>query len=466
MSEVGGLGGEKTRWSETAENLTDLLTNVIGDVLLSAGVLAYQGAFTVDYRQELTAMWNKRCLSLGIPCAQNFSLIATLGEAVVIRTWNIAGLPVDSFSVDNGIIVSNARRWPLMIDPQGQANKWVKNMEQGNKNLCDQTERRQLHESVRVSHTVWVASHPRESGRRDRSINRMLLSVLHSSLMSSDIMKPGSGDWAVMIGFLQEAATTPLSSGSNVTLLNFMITPQGLQDQLLGILVAKERPELEKKKNELILEGASNKKQLKEIEDKILEVLSTSKGDILQNETAIQILSSSKILSEEIEAKQKVAALTEIEIDEARNQYKPVSKHSSILFFSISELANIEPMYQYSLVWFLHLYNQSITNSAKSDNLLRRLANLNEHFTNSIYRNVCRSLFEKDKIVFSLVLCVGILMAERALNMYQYSAEEQMFIVKTYWISGFIKNCKRMDLRENIWLKIQAVSPQVLAANF
>ena len=61
-----------------------------------------------------------------------------------------------------------------------------------------------------------------------------------------------------------------------VALLNFMITPQGLQDQLLGIVAAKEKPELEEKKNELIVESAKNQKQLKEIEDKILEVLSSS----------------------------------------------------------------------------------------------------------------------------------------------------------------------------------------------
>lgn len=57
-----------------------------------------------------------------------------------------------------------------------------------------------------------------------------------------------------------------------MTLLNFMITPQGLQDQLLGIVVAQDRPELELKKNQLIVEGAHNKRTLKEIEDKILEV--------------------------------------------------------------------------------------------------------------------------------------------------------------------------------------------------
>lgn len=80
-----------------------------------------------------------------------------------------------------------------------------------------------------------------------------------------------------------------------VTLLNFMITAQGLQDQLLAIVVAKERPQLEEKKNQLIVEGANNKRQLKDIEDKILQVLSMSEGNILEDETAIQILSSSKV---------------------------------------------------------------------------------------------------------------------------------------------------------------------------
>lgn len=61
-----------------------------------------------------------------------------------------------------------------------------------------------------------------------------------------------------------------------VMLVNFMITPMGLEDQLLGIVAAKEKPELEEKKNQLIMESAFNKHQLKDFEDKILEVLSTS----------------------------------------------------------------------------------------------------------------------------------------------------------------------------------------------
>lgn len=74
---------------------------------------------------------------------------------------------------------------------------------------------------------------------------------------------------------------------------------------------------------------------LKEIEDKILEVLSTSQGNILEDETAIQILSSSKVLSNEIAAKQEVAEVTEKQIDQARMEYTPIAVHSTILFFTI-----------------------------------------------------------------------------------------------------------------------------------
>lgn len=68
----------------------------------------------------MTKEWHEQCVKRKIPCSKVFSLNATLGEPVQIRAWNIAGLPVDAFSVDNGIIVSKSRRWPLMIDPQGE----------------------------------------------------------------------------------------------------------------------------------------------------------------------------------------------------------------------------------------------------------------------------------------------------------------------------------------------------------
>lgn len=56
-----------------------------------------------------------------------------LGDPVTVRDWLLAGLPNDAFSIDNAIMMTNSSRWPLMIDPQGQANKWIKAKEQANR---------------------------------------------------------------------------------------------------------------------------------------------------------------------------------------------------------------------------------------------------------------------------------------------------------------------------------------------
>ena len=72
--------------------------------------------------------WTVKLAEYAVPHNEGCNLIDTLSDAVKIRTWQIAGLPKDALSVENGVIVQYSRRWSLFIDPQGQANKWVKNL--------------------------------------------------------------------------------------------------------------------------------------------------------------------------------------------------------------------------------------------------------------------------------------------------------------------------------------------------
>ena len=77
-----------------------------------------------------------------------------------VREWNIWGLPTDEVSIDNGILVTRGKRWPLMIDPQGQANSWVKNMESRNGlrvvKLTDSSFLRTLENSIRIGNPVLI----------------------------------------------------------------------------------------------------------------------------------------------------------------------------------------------------------------------------------------------------------------------------------------------------------------------
>lgn len=344
------------RWTETAENLRRAYYNLTGDMLVAAGMIAYLGAFTSDFRDQIMESFLAVCKTENIAHSPRFSLNVVLGEPVKVREWLIAGLPNDGFSIDNGIMVANARRWPLMIDPQNQANKWIKNLERSANlqviKLSDGGEYiRVLENAIQFGLPVLLENVAEEL---DPSLEPLLLKQLFKSggvncIRLGDATIEYSEDFRFYITtklrnphYLPEVAV-------KVTLLNFMITIVGLSDQMLGVVVAAERPDLEEQRNELVVQGAANSKKLKEIEDRILEVLSSGEGNILEDETAIQIITEAKVLGNDIAEKQKLAEVTERNIDEARSFYKPCGEYTAVLFFCIKDLANIDPMYQVCL---------------------------------------------------------------------------------------------------------------------
>ena len=127
---TSGLNSEGERWKATIVSLTAEKTNLIGDCFLSCACISYYGGFTGAYRDQLIAQWLLQANKLSIPASPKFSLAGTLGDPVLIREWQNQGLPTDSVSVNNGILVDKCRRWPLMIDPQMQANSWLRKKEE------------------------------------------------------------------------------------------------------------------------------------------------------------------------------------------------------------------------------------------------------------------------------------------------------------------------------------------------
>jgi len=423
---ISSLGGEKTRWTASSAVLADDYINLTGDVIVSSGLIAYLGAFTPEFREEAILNWVEITKSKEIPGSETFSLQAILGQPVKIRNWTICGLPNDSFSIENAIILDKARRWPLAIDPQGQANKWIKKMEADRKiavaKFTDADYLRKLETSIQFGNPYLIENVAEEM---DPAVEPVLLKQTFKKggmtmiKLGESIIEYSKDFFFYLTTKLRNPHYLP-DVAVKVTLLNFMITLVGLQDQILNFVVKEERPDLAEEKEKLVLEGAANKKALEDCENEILRVLSESQGNILEDESAINILKESKVIANDIAAKQEVGAATEIKIDEARVTYVPVAFKASVMFFCIQDLANIDPMYQYSLPFYVSLFLNSIERAEKASELDQRIENINDFFRLNLYRNICRSLFERHKLLFSFLLCARLFLADGMIDMANY----------------------------------------------
>ena len=408
---IDGLKDEKIRWAEEAKILEEKYKNCIGDLLISSGIIAYLGIFTGGYRSGCIENWIHLVRSYHIPSSHDFSLQKVLGDQVKIRDWTMWHLPNDSFSIDNAIIMEYSSRWPLMIDPQVQASSWIKTMEgerlsitrQSNDNLSSV-----LINSINYSKPILVENVSEE-------LNPELDGILNSHKGFEGTLRVGDKTADVAKDF-RIYFTTKLSRPHyspevcvKVVLLNFMTTEEGLLDQMLALTVSIESPQSEINRQKCIVETAKCKKEIKATEDAILHNVSTAEGDILDNETLITSLQQSKKISKDNQETLEKQEMIQKSINETRKIYRNVAYRVSQLFFVITDLSIVENMYQYSLEWYRRLYKDSVVEAEKSNNPADRTRNIINQFTSNLYQNVCRSLFEKDKLLFSFLMCIKIL---------------------------------------------------------
>ena len=136
---------------------------------------------------------------------------------------------------------------------------------------------------------------------------------------------------------------------------------------MLVEVVKYEQPELEQQKDQLVVQLSEFKRQLQEIEDKILKLVAEASDDILNDEELINTLDQSKQTSVAINERMKEAETTAQMINENRENYRSVARRGSVLYFVIADLSLIDPMYQYSLEFFGRLFNRRLEKSKKSD---------------------------------------------------------------------------------------------------
>ncbi|XP_071339029.1 dynein axonemal heavy chain 10 [Trachinotus anak] len=416
---ISGLSSENERWTQDLEELKQRRVRLLGDCLIAAAFLSYEGAFSWNFRNEMVyQVWVKEVQDRGIPMSQPFKVETLLTDEVEISRWGSEGLPPDELSVQNGILTTRGSRFPLCIDPQQQALNWIKKKEENNNlkisSFNDPDFLKQLEMAIKYGFPFLFQD-------VDEYIDPVIDNVLEKNVKGSE------GRQVIMLGdkevdfdpnfklYLNTKLSNPKYSPAvfgKAMVINYTVTLKGLEDQLLSVIMGFEKKELEEQREHLIQETSDNKKLLKNLGDSLLRELATSTGNMLDNTELVHTLEITKSKASEVSEKLKLAEKTSRDIDELRDGYRPVAKRGAILFFVLTEMALVNSMYQYSLASYLEVFDFSLRKSLPDSVLSKRLKNIMDTLTISVYNYGCTGLFERHKLLFSFNMAIKIEQAE------------------------------------------------------
>jgi dynein heavy chain len=385
---ISALGGEEVRWKAQAAQFSHTISRLIGDCAVASSFVSYLGPFNKEFRELLlTRDFYGTCVRLGIPCTKDLEVASFLADETETGSWAVEGLPSDDLSIQNGILCTRATRYPVLIDPQGQGRSWLLSREAKNglrvTQLNDKHFRNILEECLAFGKTMLIENIEEE-------LDPVLDPVLERRYIrkgKSMLVQLADKEVDVSEGFALYCTTrlpnpkfTPELS-AKVTVIDFTVTQAGLEDQLLGRLILKEKNELESQRQHLLAEVQSYKRKIKQLEDDLLFRLSNSQGNLLDDTELIDILASTKQTAQEVSERLQTASETRRKITEACEEYRPVARRATLLYFLIAEFAGVNCMYQTSLAQFVELYELSIDHSERAVLPAKRIANIIEHLT-------------------------------------------------------------------------------------
>jgi len=463
---INSLDGERVRWKEDAAIFLDSKTRLVGDVAVGCAFVSYCGPFNQKFRKKLTQEYFYRdCTARDIPCTRNLDVNKFLVDDATVAEWNVEGLPKDELSIQNGILTTQATRWPLIVDPQSQAVSWLMKRCQkdfpiwGTTTLSNKRLRDQLEFTMCEGKTLLVEGVENE------------LDPLLDPVLERNTIKKGKslyimvGDQAFVLDknfkmyFLTKLSNPHFSPelSAKTTVIDFAVTQKGLEDQLLSRVINVEQQQLEEQRKSLIAEVNNNTISLLALDKLLLERLSASKGDLLEDVELIKVLANTKTKATEVKLKIQSCQQTEITINKKREQYRPVAERGSVLYFVIVDMQKVNWMYQTALSQFLKWFDFSLQTSEAANLVGKRVTNIINFCTFHVYENVDRALFGLDKQMFKIMISSRIAQTAGRLT----TSQMEIFLKCGSVISAMDAGKPPAAwLQQTTWLNIKALSAE------
>eukprot|EP00755_Sulcionema_specki_P032815 Sspe_Gene.20010::Locus_7312_Transcript_1_1_Confidence_1.000_Length_13148::g.20010::m.20010/K10408/DNAH; dynein heavy chain, axonemal len=470
---VKSLGIEQGRWTDAVADLAATRQVKAGDVLLAACLVSYAGPFDYRYRQKVVEeQWVPRLKASGIPhSTSGLNPVSTLATPAQIAEWANQNLPRDSVSIQNACICSNVHRTIILIDPQFQGLAWIRKWltsgddeskdsegEQGSKK-----ERRvRMAETSVPSAQQPLGAKPRRPCLTCRSGTDMLKTVIKGiqtgsvvivehiteeidpalvAIMKRETLR-SDGKEKLILGdrevewnpsfqlILHTKLHNPQYSPevqAEASLVNFSLTPEGLEDQLLSLVINKERAELESRRQKLLYEINQYTINIASLEDGIIMKFSQAGDDLLER-SFVEKLESMMNTTVEFSSKAAEAERNEEQIEAARGVYREVARRGSTLFFLLTRLQSLEWLYQFSLHSFalvfyrtlatVHLPRKSVAFDSgfisethqkqyEAELIQNRVKAMIDAVTLATFQYVQRGMFNRHKLVFAMLLCLS-----------------------------------------------------------
>lgn len=408
---LNDLETERSRWEEGLANFDSQKVTLVGDTMLCAAYIIYSGYYDELTRKKLFSLWTKSLDEKEIRYKSGLSFSSYLSIVDDRTLWTNKGLPNDSVSIDNTVMMKHLKGVPLLIDPAGQALKFLKNMYSSLivTSFTSPMFLKTIENCLRLGIPVIIKDAENYDSIIENVINKEYKQKDGRTLVSL-------GDQDIDISpnfkmFIYTQSSSTVFNGnicSRVTFVNFTITQASLQNQLIDIILSNERPEVNKRRIELQKSQGEFQLRLQTLEESLLDALNNSKESILNDDNVVSTLVSLKKEVAEITLKMSDTGSMLKEVEKVTQMYLPLCKHSSSLYFLLDKFKSFENYYQFSLQFFLDIINHCVASIKTNSSIMNprlRLDKLVKSIFVELTIRASRSLNEIHKTVLILHAC-------------------------------------------------------------